>query len=129
MANEIGKLFVVLGLDDKDLARGLQKTMVQLKEAGKIMTGIGATITAGLGLSIKTFAETGSEIYDMSLKTGFGAEALSGLKYAAEQSGASLETVGTAIKGMSNFMQAANQKTGASAATLKQLGLSLEELQ
>jgi len=69
--------------------------------------GIGAVAAGaaiGIGLSslgsdvlnfgkqaIFTFANLGSEIYDMSQRTGLSAESLTELKFAAEQSGSSLE--------------------------------------
>src|SRR5690606_4926833 len=48
----------------------------------------------------KTASDFGSEIIDASEKTGLHAETLSAMKYAAEQSGSSLETV---VKSVAKF--------------------------
>jgi hypothetical protein len=53
MANEIAKLFVTLGMDDKELQTGLKSMQKDLTQVGKYMTGIGATVTASLGLATK----------------------------------------------------------------------------
>lgn len=57
MANEIAKLFVTLGLDDKDFQKSLKSVQKNLSEAGKIMTGLGVGITAAFGLSVKAAEE------------------------------------------------------------------------
>lgn len=54
------------------------------------------TVTAMYGLT-KSAADYGSTIYDASVKTGLGAESISSLKIAADQSGTSLETVTSGI--------------------------------
>ena len=57
------------------------------KDIGKAATVMGGAITASMGAMILSFGKTGSELHDLSLKTGMSVEALAGLKYAAEQTG------------------------------------------
>jgi membrane protein implicated in regulation of membrane protease activity len=57
MAKEISKLFVTLGLDDKEFGKTLDKVQKDLSKAGKMMAGIGVAITAALGLSVKAAEE------------------------------------------------------------------------
>jgi len=57
MGNEIAKLFVTLGLDDKSFISKINKTQKSLSQAGKIMTGIGVGITASLGVATKLAAD------------------------------------------------------------------------
>jgi hypothetical protein len=67
---------------------------------GAAVVGIGAAVTAPLALAAKAFADTGSQLHDLAAQTGLSVEQLSELKFAAEQSGASLEDVANAIKMM-----------------------------
>jgi len=53
MAKEIAKLFITLGMDDKQLSGKLDKVQKNLGQMGKVMTGIGAGITASLGMATK----------------------------------------------------------------------------
>lgn len=62
----------------------------------KIALGAAAGITA-LGVMIKKTVDLADDLNDMSQKTGVSVEQLSTLKYAAETSGGSLETLDTNI--------------------------------
>lgn len=70
----------------------------------------------------KKAAEFGSEIYDASQKTGLGAEAISSLKAAADQSGSSLEAV---TKGVARF---AKQYEGTNADLREELGKTFKQI-
>ena len=125
------------------MAEGKVEIQVNAKDnASKTIAGIGSALkgigvgilavgTAAVGAaaaSVKSFADTGSAIYEMSQKTGFSAEALSGLKYAAEQCGASLDTIQIAVRGTANFLQLAETGSAATEQTFKNLGLTLEDI-
>jgi len=129
------ELSILLKLRDEASAE-LGKVKENISGLGPVLKGAGIGILAigaaavGAGVaSVKSFADTGDMLQKMAIKTGISTEALSGLKYAADLSGTSLETVGTAIKGTANFLQALSQDSAASAATMKTLGLSVEQLQ
>ena len=51
--------------------------------------------------AVKSFLETGEALDKMSKRTGFSVEALGELKFAAEQSGSSIESIEKATKKMS----------------------------
>ena len=53
MAKELAKLFITLGMDDKELSKTLDRVQKNLSQAGKIMTGMGVAITGALGLATK----------------------------------------------------------------------------
>lgn len=98
-----GKAFVELGIKD-NLATGLNAASTRLKAWGAGLAAVGGLATAAgtailgtLGAAVKHFADTGSAINDMSVRTGVSRKELAALGYAAEQSGASLEAVGKAI--------------------------------
>jgi hypothetical protein len=102
-----GKAFVELSIKDK-LTQGLRSASAKLqafgtsvRTIGTAMAGIGAGGLAGILGAAKVFADAGSEIHDMSQRTGLAADNLSELKFAAEQTGASFEDVEKAIR----FMQ------------------------
>lgn len=102
-----GKAYVELATKN-NLTAGLRSAEMQLKRFGSMVTGMGRrllTLGAGLGapllLAAKHFADAGSDMLDLSQRTGMTVEALSELKFAAEQSGSSMEELEIAIK----FMQ------------------------
>ena len=97
-------------------------------EIGKVATVMGVAITAAMTKMIMSFTKTGSELYDLSLKTGVSVKALAGLKYAAEQNGASLGTIEMAIKRVASAMSDAESETSESAKAFTKLGISVEDL-
>src|SRR5271169_870545 len=109
MASEIraGKAYVELFLKG-DFKKSLDQASKQLKafgdqvtDIGKKMAGLGAAVTAPLILAAQRFASMGDEMEKASQRTGVSVEALSELKYVAEQSGSSFEDLETGIKKMS----------------------------
>ncbi len=63
----------------------------EIQAAGRVLAGFGASITAAFGLLIKSTADAGDEINDLSKRTGIGTELLSGYGLAADESGTSIE--------------------------------------
>ena len=104
-------LAVLLTLKD-DLSSGLKNAAKEASGFGGVLKGLGvgiasvatAAVAAGVA-SVKSFADTGDALKEMAQKTGFSTESLSTLKYAAEQCGASLDTIGVAVRGVAGFMQ------------------------
>jgi hypothetical protein len=97
-----------------------------------IQGGLQAITSAISGFSIagftKSFADAGSRLDDMSQRTGMAAEQLSALDYVAKMNDASLEDVGVAVKGMSNFLVAAADGSAEATDSLNKLGVSLGAL-
>jgi hypothetical protein len=99
-----------------------------------VVVGVGAIAAAGAAATkalfdlAKSAAEYGSEIYDASQKTGLSAETLSAMKFAADQSGTSLETItGSAAKFARTIDEAANGSDKAQA-KLNRLGVTSHDL-
>ena len=67
---------------------------------GSKVAGVGSAIAASLGAAGVAFAAAGDKLDKMSARTGMSVEQLSALKFAAEQSGASLDDVERAARGM-----------------------------
>ena len=105
MAISVGDAVLKLGVDTKDLDRGMQGLGNRIKKhhkaIGLAMTAAGGAILAAGALSVKTYAKMGDEVQKMALRTGFSTEALSELRHAAEISGASLSTLEKGVKRMS----------------------------
>jgi hypothetical protein len=132
-AIQAGKAWVEMAIRDK-VGPGLAAVQKKLTSWGAGLAGVGGVMSAAAGAVIaplmaaaKAFADSGSQIHDMSQATGVGAESLSALKYAAEQSGASVDDVGAAMKGMAKFTLALKDGGEEATDTLKTLGLSAND--
>ena len=105
-----------------DNAAGASKKIALLGGAMAAAAGVAALAAA------KNFADVGSEIYDMSQRTGIGAQALTELKFAAEQSGTSLAGVEVGVGKMQKSIVAASQGSKEMAEKFGALGISLDDL-
>lgn len=120
-------LFRILG-DNSGLNQALDDAGVSIKGASQAMLGLGAAITGALAGTVWAWAEAGGAIKDFSDRTGIGAEATSELKFALEQSGASLGTMETALMRVNKGMDEARLGGTGYADTLARIGLSVTDL-
>ncbi len=130
-----GKAYVELGVQDK-LQAGLNKAAAKFKSIGSVIStaglglaAIGTSLLAPLGAAALAFADMGSEIHDASARTGVAADQLSALKYAAEQSGSSLDELEGGLRKMSKTLAGADEESKQATKTLAKLGLSIEDLE
>jgi len=77
MARELARLFVSLGLEDKELQANLNKIQKNLTTYGVALAGMGAAITGSLTAMAVSWGKSGEEIAKMSQKTGMSAKTLS----------------------------------------------------
>ena len=142
-AIEAARAFVRIFADDSQLKKtllGLRSTVgAAMSGIGKVGMAIGgAAIASGVGLvasgftaaaaSVWRFVDAGAGLQDVADRTGASTEALSQLRYAAEQSGSNLEAV---EKGMRKLGDVTTQAAGGSksaAAALESVGLSASQL-
>lgn len=89
---------------------------------GPLGIGLGAGALVSFG---KSLINAGGEIADMSAKLGISAEATQRLKYAAEQTGGSIDTIGVAISKMNANLGGGSTGT---VAALDSVGLSLNQI-
>jgi hypothetical protein len=130
-------------VDDTPLKRGLSTLTTRLAGAAKGVAGIAASlgtaaVAGGIGLivsgmsaaaaSVWRFTEAAAGIDDIAQRTGASAEALSQLRYAAEQSGANLEAVEKGMRKLGDVTTQAAGGSKAAAAALASVGLSAEQL-
>jgi len=130
-----GRAFVELFTDDVKLTAGLAKVQAKFGAWGKGISAMGKkAIASGMALAApllaasKIYAAMGAEMAEASAKTGVSVEALSNLKYAAEQSGVSMEGLETGLKKMSKALYSAAQGSPQATRSLRELGLKIEDL-
>ena len=132
-ATELKKALSESEKDIKGLGKTTDKETKSIKDSflaiGKVATVVGVAITAAMTKMVMSFTKVGSELYDLSLKTGVSVEALAGLKYAAEQNGATLGTIEMAIRGVAIAMSGLKENTDEQVKAFGKVGLSLKDLQ
>jgi hypothetical protein len=143
-AIEAARAFVRITADDSKLRKtlmGVKSSLTGLASsalvAGKaisgamLATGIGALVS-GVGAaaaSVKQFAAMAGGLDDAAKRTGASAEALSQLRYAAEQNGASLDDVEKAIRRVGDVMSDAEKGSKTAVDAFAKVGLSLADLE
>lgn len=129
-----GRAYVSLYVKN-DLSKALQAAKRELNEFGSGLMGIGASVTAvgttivgTLTGAVTHFANVGSELKDMSDRTGLSTTALVELGFAADMTGGSMESVEGAIKKMQKNLGEVGPESKKVAAALGEIGLSVEQL-
>ena len=111
MAIEAGDiLFRITGSSD-ELRKALDDAGVSISGASKAMIGLGAAITGALSGTVYLWTSVGGAISDFSSKTGIAAEDVSVLRYALEQSGSSLDAMGSSLLVLAKNMEDAKGST------------------
>jgi hypothetical protein len=135
-ALKAGRAVIELSLHGGPVEKSLKSIGARLRSLGDRLSAVsriglaaGAALSSAFLGAAKVFASAGARIDDISKRTGFSAESLSALDYAATQSGASLETIETAAKGMARNLLAAEQGSAGAVQTLAALGLTVQQLQ
>jgi hypothetical protein len=131
-----GRAYVSLFVKKSDFKKALDAAKKDLDEFGKKLMSVGAGIAAAGGAitgsltgALLHFAKVGDELDKMSLRTGVSSTALAELGFAAEQSGASMETVESALKRMARNLGEIGPESIKTTAALEAIGLSAERLQ
>jgi hypothetical protein len=103
----------------KSFAAGLSSSAAMVSS---VIAGISSSAVVGaMTAAIKHFADAGSEINDMAARTGVGTTALQHLKFAAEQTGASLADVEQGLRRMA--------KNGRNVGDFEKLGQEIASIQ
>lgn len=131
--NAIYKISADISNLQAGVTRGVQATE-SLEKSAKSLNGtlstigkaFAATFTVGaITSAVKSFTDFTGTLTDLSAKTGISTTELQKLKYAAELSGGSLETVTKAVGLMArNLIEGDTSAVGA----MKRLGLNLDEI-
>lgn len=130
-----GRAFVEVGVDDR-LTAGLRKAQQRLRAFGAAAAKVGGGLTAvgsvasGLfGIAAREAGAFGDTLDKMALRTGVSVEALSQLKFAAEQSGSDIGTLEKGIRRMATTVRNAERGLSTATESLSALGLSVEDLE
>lgn len=99
-----------------------------LTGVGASLFGIGAAALAPIGLAIGNLTQRGGDLVDMAARTGLSIEALSGLGYVAEQTGASMQDIEAGSRGAAKFMAALDGGSKEAQGALGKIGLTAEQL-
>ena len=133
-AIRMGRAFVELFADDSKLQKTLRGIQAGASKWGSSLVGVGKDISKVGGImlapflaSAKMFADAGSQLNDMSDRTGVAVEALSELQYGAEQSGASMEDLEGGLRKMQNKLADAAGGSKEAQKALNELGLDVQE--
>lgn len=134
-AIEAGRAVLKLLLDDKELhskfaglQRKLRNTGRSIRSAGLGIAGAGAAISAPLVLATQQFLDLGDQLNKMAARTGVSVQALSELKFAAEQSGTGIETVEKAIAKMQKTLLNAENGLAGDIDKLEEFGIAANDL-
>jgi len=114
-------------------AKGISKGFTKF---GKQLDGIGTSMTNNLtipilavgvavGAAVVKMADYGSSINDMAIRTGFSRESLQELKFAADQTGVSMESIEGSTRKLTKAMGEA-AIGGKAAETFKKLGIEVK---
>ncbi|MEQ8789481.1 MAG: phage tail tape measure protein [Pirellulaceae bacterium] len=129
-----GAAYVELYTKDNRLVRGLARASKRLqafgagvRAMGLRVAAAGAAMLAPLLGAAKLFASTGDQLDKMRARTGFSAQALSELGFAAEQGGASIDQLDRSLAAMARFSVMVERGLKTSTDLLDMLGVSVEQ--
>jgi len=116
------------------MQRGLQQAEGSLTRFSSMAKGIASGIAAAFSIVavkklITDFAALGDQLDKMSARTGVAVESLSALGFAAEQSGADIETLEKGFFGLSRAVFDFGRGSAEVTDAFDQLGLSFEEIE
>jgi hypothetical protein len=129
-----GRAFVELGVSDK-LTRGLRRAQQRLQAFGQGVRNIGTRLTTlGAGIvtpilaASRSFMQAGDALDKMAGRTGVSVTALQELGFAAEQSGANIETLESGLGRMNMTIHDAIRGSRQVQEALQSVGLSASAL-
>ncbi len=103
-----GGAYVELTIRDK-IAQGLRNATGRLRAFGNVAASLAGSFAGFAGISgsifsivgaSKHFADLGSQMHDLAMRTGLTADNMSELKYAADQTGTSIDVVEKGLRAM-----------------------------
>jgi len=135
---QLGEAFIDITAKDNKLVQTLSKTQSKVEKSaaamskklagiGKGMAIAGGVITAAFGAIVTKTTQLGDKLDKMSKRTNISVETLSALGYAAEQSGADLDTVEKSLRYLARGMNDASQGTGEAKEAFEELGISVTD--
>lgn len=110
-----------------DAAKGAGSQLDNMKNFALSAAGaFGVAFSVGAVVQFgKSVFDSASKIHDLAEQMGISTDAVQGFKFAAEQAGSSLDTVGTAITKMNSHLAEGDKST---VKALKDAGLSFQDI-
>lgn len=126
----IFSLLAKLGLDGSAFETGMKKSQSLAKSVGKEISGtVGSMFAADKIVEFGARAiETAGKLNDLSTRLGVSVEFLQETQFAAEQTGASLDDVTSAVEKLSIARQKALAGDKATIDTFEKIGLSMQQV-
>lgn len=137
-AGSLGELIVKISADaqelekalnnaDKKVKDGANKMSVSLKGLASASLAIGTAVAGFFGVAIKATVEYGDELFEVSQRTGVAVERLSTLKFVAEQTESSFQSLATGLKFLNRNIFDANDGNEKAIELFVKLGLSTRD--
>lgn len=131
MANNRAQILITAVDQTRDAFNSVRDNLAKLGDQSDrvkgLLAGLGVSLSAvGFVAMIKNAIDTADELNKLSQKIGISVEALSTLRFAAQLSDVSLETLQKGIKGLSQLMTEANTGVGDGAVVFDALGISVK---
>jgi len=131
-----GRAIIEILLDSNKLNKQLRAVEDNFKrvganivKAGAGFTAFGAALVAPLVAATKSFVDFGDTVDKIAARTGASAEFISALGFAAEQSGADIQTLEKAIIGQQRTLNDMNQGLKTAIDSYEALGLSAKDFE
>lgn len=122
------KLIGELGKSEKAVEGFSQRAGRSMSNFGKAAQGPLLVLGGAITGAVLQYERLGSAIFDMAQRTGFSTETLSVLRFAADQTGTSIEGLEKAVRRMQRSILDADAGLSTQVRAFKALGLSIEEL-
>lgn len=126
---------VRVGADTGEMERKLSSAQKRIKafrtsinQIGKRMAVAGAAVAAAAGLMVKKYVEVGDQVDKMRKRTGFSAESLSELSYAAEICGADLGLLEKGVKRMAKTITDADEGMATYIRSFDRMGIKVKDI-
>ena len=134
MANVIGDLLIKIQADVSGVQQGVGKLQGAFNSLNKVAGGLlpaisVAAVVTGFATMMEKAAAYGETIGLVAEKTGLSVEMVQSLKFAADTSGASVESLNVGVKKLSTVLSEAFSGGKAAVQSIEELGLSVEDLQ
>src|SRR5262245_43079098 len=112
----IASLIVDVQANTVKLTKAVEGIQKSLDPVGSIASTVGGLLAGAfsiqaVGAFAKSVFDTASKVHDLSLELGISTDAVQGFQYAAEQSGASIDDVSTAISKMNKNLAGGDKAT------------------
>lgn len=114
--------------EGKEWEKSMKPSLELTKEWGLAATATGGAVLGAMFAATKATADYADNLNDMSQRVGVSTETLSKWGFAAEQSGSSLEGVGTGLKLLAKNMELATAGGKAQTAAFAAAGITADQL-